>query len=157
METVGHSEGGLWEKAPINRDTVMALLRNLHPERKAADQDDASAFAEEITAAGNENLADIGSQLERAQFATEYEREYPPGDGNNGGWFAAVGLARQVLAIAGPRYAAAKYEDDNFFEPYRPRLLDGPPPFCADERLSQGWSAPVRNGCRQGLPGSECD
>lgn len=136
LAAVGRSAQESLQAVPIDRDTIMGLLRRLYPDRRATDKDSASEFAEEVAAAGYHDLGDLQEQLERAgEAALAYEERHPPGGEDSSGHFADVGIARQALAIADPAYAAWKYEDDDSFEDFREGLRGGPP------RRARGFSA----------------
>lgn len=106
---------------PIDRDTMLALLTHKYPDRKAPTLEIGSEFAQEVTGAGYTTVEAVKADLDAADVAAlAYERDNPPGNGQDQR-FAAVGVARQALSIANPKYSAVRYgiAKQRRFEKYR--------------------------------------
>ena len=104
-------------QAPINLDTVAALLMSRYSERKHADRAEISAFVEEITDVGYAELDALAASLDAGEpaFLTYEEGRLSASEADLGGqYYTDVGAARLSLASGDQDYAAAKYGDSPF-------------------------------------------
>jgi len=106
--------------APVNLDTVHAMLKRLYPDRTRAKRGQVSVFLEGIAAAGYGELKKLENALVQGQSAAErYEADWPP-ELIAGKKYSDVGFARMALAIADAEYARQYYPDEARFVEYRP-------------------------------------
>jgi len=107
------------ETAPMNLDTVQAMLARIYPERTRATRGQVSAFLEETASAGYETLKGLEEALVRGENgAMRYEADLPPAL-IAGEKYSDVGFARMALAIADLEYAQKYYSGEKRFEKYR--------------------------------------
>jgi len=105
--------------APMNLDTVHAMLKRLYPERTRATRGEVSVFLEQVASAGYSELKKLENALVKEQSAAErYEADWPP-DLMAGKKYSDVGFARMALAIFDLEYAKQYYSDEARFEEYR--------------------------------------
>lgn len=92
---------------PIDADTMRALLNRMYGDREQASRSDAAEFTDEVLAAGYTKIDQLRSTLEKGNEGLPHlEFERPP---SNAPRYAAVGAARNALAIADADYAETKY------------------------------------------------
>lgn len=111
VNAAAHAHKAEGQSTPINRDTLLALLSVVYPDREAPELEEASELAQEVALAKYETVEQVEADLKAAaQAALAYEKDHPPFvNDDETGPFAAVGLARQALAIANKKFAAVKY------------------------------------------------
>jgi len=104
---------------PIDADTVRALLDGTYGDRERSPRSAAAEFTDEVLAVGYTDIDQLRTALDKGnQVLARLEAEHPP---SNGPRYAAVGAARNALAVADPAYNELMYPGEDLQE-YRDEI-----------------------------------